>query len=170
MQEADAGAASVDALAALCAENPLMLPLGFAYGAHDSSSNEFIPPLDHIAGLHQHASGRGLVTVAAVAAAGTQGDLPEFTLRSQTVHAAWPRRRPASALWAHDWFWPSFNMHGTIVNPVPFSRCCPRSAGHLPGLALSGLRHVGRGFAAQQLIEEWNARRALSVKVCIVNR
>ncbi len=40
-----------------------------------------------------------------------------------------------------------------------------RHAGHLPGLALSGLRHVGRGFAAQQLIEEWAARRALSAKV-----
>lgn len=39
------------------------------------------------------------------------------------------------------------------------------TAGHLPGLALSGLHYVGRGFAAQQLIEEWNARRALSAKV-----
>jgi hypothetical protein len=38
-------------------------------------------------------------------------------------------------------------------------------AGHLSGLALGGLRQVGRGFAAQQLIEEWNARRALSAKV-----
>jgi hypothetical protein len=41
------------------------------------------------------------------------------------------------------------------------------AAGHLSGLALGGLRHVGRGFAAQQLIEEWNARRALSAKVRI---
>lgn len=39
------------------------------------------------------------------------------------------------------------------------------AAGHLSGLALSGLRYTGRGFAAQQLIEEWNARRALSAKV-----
>lgn len=49
-------------------------------------------------------------------------------------------------------------------------RCTPEieifsPPGHLPGLALSGLRYVGRGFAAQQLIEEWNSRRALSAKV-----
>lgn len=42
--------------------------------------------------------------------------------------------------------------------------CLERAAGHLSGLALSGLQQVGRGFAAQQLIEEWNARRALSAK------
>jgi hypothetical protein len=41
------------------------------------------------------------------------------------------------------------------------------AAGHLSGLALSSLRQVGRGFAAQQLIEEWNARRALSAKVVL---
>ncbi len=32
VQEPDAGAASVDALAALAADNPAYLPLGFAYG------------------------------------------------------------------------------------------------------------------------------------------
>lgn len=37
VQEPDAGAASVDALAALAADNPTTLPLGFAYGARRSS-------------------------------------------------------------------------------------------------------------------------------------
>ena len=32
VQEPDAGAAAVDALAALAADHPLLLPLGFAYG------------------------------------------------------------------------------------------------------------------------------------------
>lgn len=41
---------------------------------------------------------------------------------------------------------------------------CAGVQGHLNGLALSGLTYTARGFAAQQLLEEWNARGALSTK------
>ncbi len=37
----------------------------------------------------------------------------------------------------------------------------------IAGVALNSLRQRGRGFAAQQVLEEWQSRGALSAKVSI---